>query len=124
MNVFECLSYMSYIYTRKHHKEGSSSREISFRKSSVRGSIPKDSSVRGVAPDGKIHFPLMTKGKRFIICKAQRHGSRGSNVHRKSMSDMTSVLHDMNSVLHQSVSINAKGGDFLLIGLVFIDVHP
>jgi hypothetical protein len=40
-----------------------------------------------------------------------RHGSRGS------MSDMISVL-------HQSVSINAKGGNFLLIGLVVIDVNP
>jgi hypothetical protein len=31
---------MSYIYMRKHHKEDSSGWEISFRKSSVRGSIP------------------------------------------------------------------------------------
>jgi hypothetical protein len=44
-------------------------------------------------------------------CKGQRHGSGAS------MSDMISIL-------HQSVSINAKGGDFLLIGLVFIDVNP
>jgi hypothetical protein len=42
----------------------------------------------------------------------------------RSMSDMTLVLHDMTLVLHQSVSINAKGGDCLLIGLVFIDVNP
>jgi hypothetical protein len=35
--------------------------------------------------------------------RAQRHVSRGSDGHRGSMSDMTSVL-------HQSVSINAKGG--------------
>jgi hypothetical protein len=33
-------------------------------------------------------------------------------------------MSDMNSVLHQSVSINAKGGYFLLIGLVVIDVNP
>jgi hypothetical protein len=26
----------------------------------------------GETPDGKIPFPLMTKGKRFIICKGQR----------------------------------------------------
>jgi hypothetical protein len=32
---------------RKHHKEDSSCWEISFKKSSVRGSIHKDSSVRG-----------------------------------------------------------------------------
>jgi hypothetical protein len=30
----------------------------------------------------------------------------------------------MNLVFHQSVSINAKGGYFLLIGLVVIDVNP
>jgi hypothetical protein len=75
----------------------------------------------GAAPDGKIPFPLMTKGERFIICIGQRHDSRGRNGHidaedrgmvsRGSMSDMTSVLHDMISALHQSVSINAKGGD-------------
>jgi hypothetical protein len=33
-------------------------------------------------------------------------------------------MSDMTSVLHQSVVINLKGGDFLLIGLVFIDVNP
>jgi hypothetical protein len=38
---------MYYIYMRKHHKEDSSGWEISFRKISVRGSIPKDSSDRG-----------------------------------------------------------------------------
>jgi hypothetical protein len=30
----------------------------------------------GATPDGKIPFPLMTKGERFIRCKGQRHGSR------------------------------------------------
>jgi hypothetical protein len=51
-----------------------------------------------------MHFPLMTKGERFIRCsiemlgeRAHRHGSKGS------MSDMTLVL-------HQSATINAKGG--------------
>ena len=91
--LFKYLSYMSYIYTRKHHK--------------------RTVQLRGVAPDGKIPFPLMTKGeifiryrghrqcskgRRFIRCKGQRHGSRGS------MSDMISLL-------HQSVVINVKGGD-------------
>jgi hypothetical protein len=77
------------MYTRKHHKRTVQS--------------------GGAAPDGKIPLPLMTKGERFIRCRAedrgrfircrgQRHGSKGS------MSDMISVL-------HQSVSINAKGGD-------------
>jgi hypothetical protein len=50
---------------RKHHKEDNSGWEISFRKSSVRGSIPKE------PPDGKIPFPLMTKGERFIRCKGK-----------------------------------------------------
>jgi hypothetical protein len=56
---------------RKHHKEDSLGWEISFRKSSVRGSIPKDSSVRGSNPYGKIPFPLMTKGEIFIRCKGK-----------------------------------------------------
>jgi hypothetical protein len=34
---------------------------------------------RGAAPDGKIPFPLMKKGERFIRCRGQRHGSRGRN---------------------------------------------
>jgi hypothetical protein len=34
---------------RKHHKKESSGWEISFRKSLVRGSIPKDSSVRTIS---------------------------------------------------------------------------
>jgi hypothetical protein len=49
--------------------------------------------------------------------RAQRHGSMGSDGHRRIMSDMTSVF-------HQSVAINAKGGYFLLFGLVVIDVNP
>jgi hypothetical protein len=32
----------------------------------------------GATPDGKIPFPLMTKWERFIRCRGQRHGSRGS----------------------------------------------
>jgi hypothetical protein len=62
MNDFECLSYMSYIYTRKNHKEENSCREISFRKSSVRGSIPKDSLVRGSRPRRKYTFSIDDKG--------------------------------------------------------------
>ena len=54
--------------------------------------------------------------------RTQRHGSRGNDGHRGSMSDMTLVLHEMISVLHQSVAINAKGVDFLL-RLVVIDVN-
>jgi hypothetical protein len=49
--------------------------------------------------------------------RKQRHGFRGSDGHRGSMSDM-------NSILYQSVSINSKGGYFLLFGLVVIDVNP
>jgi hypothetical protein len=61
MNYFECLSYMSYIYTRKHHKEDSLGWEISSKKSSVRGSIPKDSSVRGRSPGWKDTFAIDDK---------------------------------------------------------------
>jgi hypothetical protein len=42
MNAFECLSYMSYMYTRKHHKE--------------------DSSVRGSNPGWKDTFTIDDKG--------------------------------------------------------------
>jgi hypothetical protein len=56
---------------RKHHKEDSSIWEISFKKSSVRGSIPKDNSVRGSNPRWKDTLPLITKGERFIICKGK-----------------------------------------------------
>ena len=68
-----------------------------------RGVSLRTVQLGGVASDGNIHFPLMTKGERFIKCGAQRHGSRGSNGHMGRMSDMTSVL-------HQSVFINVKGG--------------
>ena len=106
--LFECLSYMSYIYTMKHLKRIVQS--------------------GGEALDGNIPLPLMTKGESFIRCRGQRHGSRGSRFircrgqrhgsrgsifircrgqrhgSRGSMSDIISVL-------HHSVSINAKGGD-------------
>jgi hypothetical protein len=41
-----------------------------------------------------------------------------------SVSDINSLLHDMTSIFHHSVSINAKGGYCLLIGLVVIDFNP
>jgi len=41
---------------------------MNFKKSSFKGSIPKDSSVRGSSPDEKLHFSLMSKGGRFIRC--------------------------------------------------------
>ena len=70
----------------------------------TRGStIKRTFQLGGAALDGKIHFSLMTKEERFIRCRAQRHGSKGSDGHKGSMSDM-------NSVLHQSVSINSKEG--------------
>jgi hypothetical protein len=47
---------------RKHHKEDSSGWEISFRKISVRGSIPKDSLVRGRNPRWKYTFFFYDKG--------------------------------------------------------------
>ena len=36
----------------------------------------------GVAMNGKIPFPLMTKGERFITCRGHMHDSRGRNGHR------------------------------------------
>jgi hypothetical protein len=79
------------------------------------------SQLGGADLNGKIPLSLMTKGGRFIIWRGQRHGSRGALAQRcrhgskGSMSDMILVL---------IVSINAKGGYFLLIGLVVIDVNP
>jgi hypothetical protein len=84
---------MSYIYTRKHHKRTIQS--------------------GGETPDGKIPFPLMTKGERFIRCRGQSHGSRGIIFirYRGQRHGSMGSMSDMISVLHQSVSINAKGGD-------------
>jgi hypothetical protein len=50
------------MYTRKHHKEENPGWKISFKKSSVRGSIPKDSSVRGSNPRWKYTFFIDDKG--------------------------------------------------------------
>jgi hypothetical protein len=53
---------MFYIYTRKHHKEDSSGWEISFKKISIRGSIPKDTSIRGSSFKWKDTFSIDDKG--------------------------------------------------------------
>jgi hypothetical protein len=50
------------MYTRKHHKRTVQS--------------------GGAVPDGKIPFPLMTKGERFIRCRGQRHGSKGEKIYQ------------------------------------------
>jgi hypothetical protein len=47
---------------RKHHKEDNSGWKISFRKNLVRGSIPKDNSVRGSNPGWKDTFSIDDKG--------------------------------------------------------------
>jgi hypothetical protein len=52
----------------------------------------------GAAPDGKIHFPLMTKGEIFIRCRGQRHGSRGrrlSDVEDRGMVPRGAELSDV-----------------------------
>jgi hypothetical protein len=69
MNAFECLSYMSYIYMRKHHKKDGSGWRINFMKSSVRGVSPRTVKLGGATLDGKIPLPLMAKGERFIRCR-------------------------------------------------------
>jgi hypothetical protein len=61
MNSFECLPYVSYIYMRNHHKEDSSGWWRIFRKSSVRGSSPKDNSVRGSNPRCEVTFFIDVK---------------------------------------------------------------
>jgi hypothetical protein len=62
MNSFEFLSYMSYIYTRNHHKEDNSGWENRFRKSSARQSIPTDNLVRGSIPRWKYTYSIDDKG--------------------------------------------------------------
>jgi hypothetical protein len=48
---------------RKNHKEENLGWEISFKKCSVRGSIPKDSLVRGSNPKWKDTFTIDDKGE-------------------------------------------------------------
>ena len=81
------------MYTRKHYKRTVQS--------------------GGEAPVGKISFPLMAKGERFIRCRGQRHGSRWIRFIRcrGQRHGFRGSMTDMISVLHQSVAINAKGGD-------------
>jgi len=53
---------MYYIYTRKNHKEENSVWGRSFRKISVRGSIPKDNSVRVSILEREVTFEIDVKG--------------------------------------------------------------
>jgi hypothetical protein len=39
------------------------------------------SQLGGAAPNGNIPLSFMTKGERFIRCRGNRHGSRGSVGH-------------------------------------------
>jgi hypothetical protein len=79
------------MYTRKHHK--------------------KTVHSGGATLDGKIPFPLMKKGERFIRRRGQRKGSRGRIFIRcrGQRHGSKASMSDMILVLHQSVSINAKG---------------
>jgi hypothetical protein len=52
---------------RKHHKEDSSGWKISFKKILVRGSILKDSSVRGRNPRWKDTFSIDEKGREIYL---------------------------------------------------------
>jgi hypothetical protein len=54
---------------RKHRKEYSSDWEISFKKSLVRGSIPKDSSVRGSSPGWKDTFIIDEKRGVYVVAE-------------------------------------------------------
>jgi hypothetical protein len=66
----------------------------------------------GATLDGKIPFPLMKKGERFIRCRGQRHGYRGRRLirYRGQRHGSRGRKRDMISLLHHTVSINAKGG--------------
>ena len=62
---------------RKHHKEDNSGWEISFRKSSVRGSIPKDNSVRGSSLGWKDTFSIDDKGEEIYYMKSTKAWFQG-----------------------------------------------
>jgi hypothetical protein len=62
MNAFEFLSYMFYLYMRKHHQEDNLGWGSKFRKSSVRGRNTKDSSVRGSILGWEVTFSIDVKG--------------------------------------------------------------
>jgi hypothetical protein len=81
MNAFEFLSCMSYIYTRKHPKEDSSGWEINFKKSSFRGRIPKDNSVRGSSLRWKYTFSIDDKGGDIYQMKRTDAWFQGSDGH-------------------------------------------
>ena len=46
------------------------------------GVSPRTVQLGGETPYGNIPLPLMKKGEIFIICRGQRHGSRGRVGHR------------------------------------------
>jgi hypothetical protein len=48
----------------------------------LRSTIKRTVQLGGTTPYGKILFPLLTKGERFIRCRGQRHDSRGRNGHK------------------------------------------
>jgi hypothetical protein len=74
MNSFEFLSYISYIYTRKHHKEDNLDWGSSFRKNSVRGRNPKESLVRERIPGREVNFAIDVKrGGIFIRCRIESY---------------------------------------------------
>jgi hypothetical protein len=68
MIAFEFLSYMSYIYTRKHHKYDCFGRLVLGRAQSG-GVSPRTVQLGGATSDGKIPFPLMTMEDRFMRYK-------------------------------------------------------
>ena len=72
---------MYYIYTRKHHKEDSSGWGISFRKSLVRGSIPKDNLVRGSSPEWKDTFAIDDKGGDIYQMQRTEACFQGENIY-------------------------------------------
>jgi hypothetical protein len=80
------------MYMRKHHK-----------RTVCQGEHPGWKDTFAIDDKGGDIYQMQrtehgSRRSRFIRCRGQRHGSRGS------MSDIISVL-------HQSVAINAKGGD-------------
>jgi hypothetical protein len=60
--------------------------------------------------DGKIHFPLMTKGERFIRCKGKCFEKEHRGIVPRGVMVTRGIMSDMTSLFHKSVFINSKRG--------------
>jgi hypothetical protein len=81
-------------------------------------------SVRGRRPEWKYTFSIDDKGGDIYQIQRTEAWFQGEPWSQRCRHGSRGRMSDMISIIHQSVSINAKGGDCLLFGLVVIDVNP